>query len=139
MRMKLIVLLLGITLELSAASGIRILSECDGSAEVKATIAKDAEVKVLSSFSNGSPCFSVVATVDGKHVRGYVIDSDLDAVVAFEKARIDSLKQAMSAPPVVPPPPAPPAAVASPSAPAAPEPAKEPAPEKPKKPAPIPD
>jgi hypothetical protein len=100
--MKLIVLLLGITLELSAVSEVRILSECDEAAEVRANVAKDAEVKVHSSVSSGSPCYSVTATVDGKQVHGYVTDDGLDAVGAFEKARIQSLREALSVAPVPP-------------------------------------
>jgi hypothetical protein len=104
--MRMIVLLLGITLEASAASGFRILSECDEAAEVRAHIAKDAQVEIHSSVSGGSPCYSVTATVEGKQIHGYVIDSGLDAVLAFEKAKTQSLREALSAAPVPPSPPA---------------------------------
>jgi hypothetical protein len=112
-----IVLLLGMTLNTFAASEIRILSECDEAAEVRAHVAKDAPVEVRSSISAGSPCYSVSAAIDGKQINGYVIDDGLDAVAAFEKAKNQSLRDALSAPPVVPaPPPAPPAPASAPDA-----------------------
>jgi hypothetical protein len=99
--MKLIVLLLGITLELSAASGVPVLGSCYASADVKATIAKNAEVQVLSSRSDGDSCFAITANVDGKQVRGYVVGVELDAVQAFEQARVDLLRAFMTAPPMM--------------------------------------
>ena len=103
------ILFLGAGLALGAAS-IPVLSECDASAEVKLRIDKDADAKVVSSFSGGADCFRVVVNqADGKEVRGYVIGRELDAVAAFEKERTDFLKDAMSRPPAVEtPPPAPP-------------------------------
>jgi hypothetical protein len=130
--------LLGIfALPVFAASSGKILSECDEAAEVRATVAQDAALEIRSSVSGGTPCYSVTAMVDGKKVQGYVTDPGLNAVVAFEKARFDSLRAAMSAPPVQPVPPPPPApaptvAAPAPQAPAAP-PAAPPAPSKPAK------
>jgi hypothetical protein len=110
MSIKLPILWLGITLGLSAASEIPILSDCEVGAEVRAKVAKDADVKVRSSVSSGTPCFAVMATVDGKPVQGYVTDASLDAVGVFEKERVESLRATLSAPPVItsPPPAAPP-------------------------------
>lgn len=99
--MKLTVLSLGITLGLSAASEIPILSDCEEGAQVLAKVAKDADVKVRSSVSSGTPCFAVTATVDGKPVQGYVTDASVDAVVAFEKERVELLKAVLTAPPVI--------------------------------------
>lgn len=114
--MKLAVLWLGITMGLSAASEIPILSDCEQGAEVLAKVAKDADVKVRSSVSSGSACFTVTATVDGKPVQGYVTDANLDAVGVFEKERVELLRVVLSAPPIVPSAPPPPAAAPPPPA-----------------------
>ncbi len=126
--MKLAVLWLGITLGLSAASEIPILSDCDEGAEVRAKVAKDADIKIRSSISSGSPCFAVTATVDGKTVQGYVTDASLDAVSVFEKERIELLRAVLTARPIMPPPP-PPAAPPARNKPEAKSPETAPAPE----------
>jgi hypothetical protein len=114
---RIVVLLLGVTLEVSAASGYRILSACDDSAEVRANVSKDAEVKINFSITGSSACYSVTATVDGKQIRGYVLDGVLDAVLTFEKARIKASRDTLNAPPVPPAPSeaVPPAQIAAPS------------------------
>ena len=115
---KFVVLLFGAALQLGAAAAVPLLSECDAAATVKANVAKDADVKVISSLSGGADCFQVLAQVDGKQTRGYVIGRDLDAIVAYEKERVEFLRGAMSRPPAIetpPPPPAPAAAEANPA------------------------
>jgi len=120
-----IVLLLVIALQASAASGFRIVSACDESAEVRANIPKDAQLKIHSSVGGGSPCYSVTATVEGKQIQGYVTDSSLDAVVAFEKANAEFSRKALSATPAPPSPAAvAPLAQSAPSASTAPDAAK---------------
>jgi hypothetical protein len=101
-----IVLLLVVALQAYAASGFRIVSTCDESAEVRANIQKDAQLKIHSSVGGGSPCYSVTATVEGKQVQGYVIDRSLDAVVAFEKANAEFSRKALIAIQAPPSPPA---------------------------------
>ena len=97
-----IVLLLGVALEVSAGSAYRILSECDESAEVRGNISQDARIEIHFAIMGSSTCYSVTAIVDGKQVRGYVIDAGLDAVLAFEKARIKTSRDALNALSVVP-------------------------------------
>jgi hypothetical protein len=111
-----LVLLLGVALDVSAASEYRILSDCDPSADIRATISKDAKLQIHFALAGASTCYSVTATVDGKQVRGYVLNGDLDAVLEFDKARLKVSREALNAPQVVPPTPAPistPAAAAS--------------------------
>jgi hypothetical protein len=96
------VLLFGIAFQISAAPDYRILSECDPSATVRASLAKEAQVDVHFAIAGASTCYSVTATVDGKQVRGYVIGTDLDAVLAFEKARIQATRDGINASPVIP-------------------------------------
>jgi hypothetical protein len=43
--------------------------------------------------------------VEGKQVRGYVLDPNLDGIVAFEKAGIEARRNIIDAPPVSLPPP----------------------------------
>lgn len=112
-----IVLLLVAGIQASAASGFRIVSACDESAELRANIQKDSQLKIHSSVGGGPPCYAVTATIDGKQVDGYVIDSSLDAVVAFEKANAEFSRKALS---VMPAPPSPPAVVPPPPPPAPP-------------------
>lgn len=92
--LRIIVLLLGIALEVSAAE-YRILSGCEDSAEVRANISKDAEIEIHFSIagSGSSTCYSVTATLDGKRVRGYVLNANLDAVRAFEQSRIKNTQE----------------------------------------------
>ena len=101
-----IVFLLVIALQASAAAGFRIVSACDEFAEVRANIPKDAPLQIHSSIGGGSPCYSVTATVEGKQVQGYVTDSNLDAVLAFERANAEFSRKALSAPLAPPTPPA---------------------------------
>jgi hypothetical protein len=142
--MRIIIIALSLILDFSPAAGAKLFSECDAASEVRANVEKDAPLQVRSSISSGSPCYAVIATIDGKEVRGYVMDGDLDAVIAFEKAKNESLRAVLSLPPVVTapePPPAPTPAPAAAPAPAQPQPeAAKPAAEVPaKKPNPAAD
>jgi hypothetical protein len=99
--------MLGVALDVSAASQYKILSECDPSSEVRALIAKDAPLAVHFAIASATTCYSVTATVDGKPVRGYVLDPGLDGVLAFEKAVSQARQNLIEAPQVLPPPVAP--------------------------------
>ena len=101
---RIIVLLLGIVLEVSAASEYKILSGCDESAEVRALVLKDSPIEIHFSIAGFPTCYSVTATVDGKQVRGYVLNAGLDAVLAFDKAGTKTRRELLNAPPILAPP-----------------------------------
>lgn len=100
--MRMTVLLLGIALEVSAASEYRILSDCDGSATVRANVSKDTQLEIHFAIAGAPTCYSVTATVDGKQVRGYVLDAGLDAILAFDKARRKVSRDTLEASQVLP-------------------------------------
>lgn len=102
----LFVLFLGIASEVSAAPEYRILSECDASANVRANISKDAQLQIHFAIAGAPTCYSVTATVEGKQVRGYILDAGLDAIVAFEKSRMKVSREALEAQLALPQPPA---------------------------------
>jgi hypothetical protein len=99
-----IVLLFGIALEVSAATEYQIVRECDPASEVRALISKDSPIKIHFAIAGGATCYSVTATVDGMAVRGYVLDRELDAVIAFEKAVTAARQNLSDAPPALAPP-----------------------------------
>lgn len=99
---RMTVLLLGIAFEVSAASEYKILSECDESANVRANISKDTRLEIHFAIAGAPTCYSVTATVDGKQVRGYVLDAGLDAILAFDKARMKVSRDTFEAPQVLP-------------------------------------
>jgi hypothetical protein len=100
--MRLIVFLLGMALEASAAAPYKLLSECDQPSGARAVLAKDTPITVHYAIAGATTCYAVTAIVDGKQVRGYVVDSELDGIIAFEKARIKS-RQELGAQPILPP------------------------------------
>ena len=65
----------------------RIYSECDENTDVRAQIQKDTPLSIRFAIAGGSPCYSVTASVNGKEIRGFVLDRSLDAVRAFDEAR----------------------------------------------------
>ena len=98
------VLLFGIALEASAASQYKLLSNCDESSEVRGLLSKDSRITIHFAIASAITCYSVTATVDGKQVRGYVLDPALDGVRAFEKAGMEARSNLIEAEPVLPPP-----------------------------------
>ncbi len=92
-----IVLFLGIAFDVSAAAEYRILSECDASASVRANISKETQLQIHFAIAGATTCYSVTATVDGKEVRGYVLNAGLDSIAAFEKSRMKVSREALEA------------------------------------------
>ena len=120
-----------------ADSQYKILSECDRSSNLRAEIAQDAALKIHFAITGAPTCYSVTTMVDGKEIKGYLLDGTPDAVREFEKSRADAERDAfkaipMPAPPS-PPPPAPKPADAAPSSSTADSASKD-APKPPKKP-----
>lgn len=99
--MRTTVLLLGIALQVSGATEYKILSECDPSAEVRGVVAKDSQITVHYAIASATMCYSVTSTVDGKQIHGYVLSTDLDAVVAFEQSASKARREMIVAPPPV--------------------------------------
>jgi hypothetical protein len=110
-----IVVLLGTALQVSAAPAYQLLSECDPSSAVLAQISKDSQITVRFAIAGAATCYSVTANVDGKPIRGYVLDKTLDGVLAFEKTVSQARQNLIEAPAFLPPP-APPVPDAAPSA-----------------------
>ena len=104
--------LIGLAMQAPPAPHYRILSECDPSAEVRAEIQQNTPMAIGFSIAGSPACYSVTATVGGKQIHGYVLDRSLDAIQAFDKARVADEREAFSRPPVPAPPPAPPAETA---------------------------
>jgi hypothetical protein len=78
-------------------AGYRIYSSCDEGSDVRAEIQKETPLTVQFSVAGDSPCYSVAGTVDGKAVRGYVLDATLDSVRAFDGARVKNDKASFEA------------------------------------------
>lgn len=91
--MGIVAFLIGITLQVSEAPRERILSACDKSAGVLAEVASNAAVEVRYSVAGTLTCYSVSVTVEGKQVRGFVLDRGLAAVQLFEKARVENERE----------------------------------------------
>jgi hypothetical protein len=62
-------------------------SGCDQAAEVLATLPAGTPVQIRFRLSDGSDCFKVSATLDGKIVMGYVPASGLSGLEQFEQGR----------------------------------------------------
>ena len=62
-------------------------SGCDATAEVIATLPAGTPVEIRFRLSDGSDCFKVSATLDGKDVMGYVPASKLVGLEQFEQGR----------------------------------------------------
>jgi len=82
-------------------AGYRVYSACDENADVLAEIQKDAPATVHFSITGGVACYSVTVTVSGSAVRGYVLDSTLVAVQAFDEARAKNDRASFANPPSV--------------------------------------
>lgn len=83
----------------AAPAQVTVLSECDASSEVAARVPKDAALEVHYSLAGVPTCYFVTLNARGETVRGYVVDRELDVVVAFEKSRVESEQAAFKAPP----------------------------------------
>lgn len=66
-------------------------SGCEAGDEIIATLAAGTPVEVRFRLADGSDCFKVAATVDGKPIVGYVGASALSNVDQFEKQRTDAV------------------------------------------------
>lgn len=62
-------------------------SGCDPTAETLATVPAGTPVEIRFRLSDGSDCYKVSASVDGRNVMGYVPGSGLSGLDTFEKAR----------------------------------------------------
>jgi hypothetical protein len=82
-------------------AGYRIYSACDENADVSAEIQKDTPLTVQFSIAGSSACYSVTANIGGKTVHGYVLDSAVDAVQAFDKARAKNDRESFKNIPMV--------------------------------------
>jgi hypothetical protein len=110
--LNLIAILMGLAADAPVVSATPVLSECDAHASALSSVALNAPLDVHYAIENAPTCYSVTLTVAGKPVRGFVLNRKLDAVIAFEKSRVDAEREAFSRPipmPVNPsaPPPAP--------------------------------
>ncbi len=109
---NLIGLILGFALQAPAPPSVPVLEYCDASAPVVAQISRDAAMDVRFSIAGSPTCYLATMTIDGRAVRGYVLDRRLDAVVAFERSRVATEQAAFKVPLYVPPPEPPAAAPA---------------------------
>ncbi|MEO8051315.1 MAG: hypothetical protein ABI833_12940 [Acidobacteriota bacterium] len=78
------------------------MSECDASANVRANISKDTPLQIRYAIAGAPNCYSATAIVDGKQVRGYVLHSDMDAILEFDRARIKVTRETFDAPRAIP-------------------------------------
>src|SRR3984885_7456456 len=62
-------------------------SGCDAEASIVASLPAGAPVEVRFRLSNGSGCFQVAATIDGKEVLGYVPATALTGLERYEQER----------------------------------------------------
>lgn len=69
------------------ADGTALRSGCDSEDSVVASLPKGTPVEVRFRLSDGSDCFKVAATIDGKDVLGYVPGSALSGVERFDQDR----------------------------------------------------
>src|SRR5271156_75594 len=69
---------------------------CEAGDETIATLAACTPVEVRFRLADGSECFKVAATVDGKPIVGYLGASALLNVDQFEKHRTDAAQLASS-------------------------------------------
>jgi len=95
---NLIAFLAALALQGAAPAPVAVLTECDASSDVAAQIPRDAAMDVHYSIAGAPTCYLVTVTVQGKALKGYVVDRGADAVVAFEKSRVESEQAAFKAP-----------------------------------------
>ncbi len=107
--MHLIALMIGVAFQAPAPASVAVLSECDASSDVVAQAPRDAALEVHYSIAGAPTCYLVTGTLQGKPVRGFVLDRQVDSVVAFEKSRVQTEQTAFKAPPVIDAPAPPPA------------------------------
>jgi|HubBroStandDraft_2_1064218.scaffolds.fasta_scaffold1129899_1 hypothetical protein len=107
--MHLIALMIGVAFQTPAPASVAVLSECDASSDVVAQAPRDAALEVHYSIAGAPTCYLVTGTLQGKPVRGFVLDRQVDSVVAFEKSRVQTEQTAFKAPPVIEAPAPPPA------------------------------
>lgn len=69
------------------ADGTALRSGCDSEDSVVASLPKGTPVEVRFRLSDGSDCFKVAATIEGKDVLGYVPGSALSGVERFDQDR----------------------------------------------------
>jgi len=115
--MNLIGLILGFAIQSPAPATVPVLGYCDASAPVIAQAPRDAAMTVRFAIAGTPTCYLATITVDGRELRGYVLDRHLDAVVAFERSRVATEQAAFKAPLYIPPPEAPAAAAGTAAAP----------------------
>ena len=99
--MHLIALMIGVAFQTPAPASVAVLSECDASSDVVAQAPRDAALEVHYSIAGAPTCYLVTGTLQGKPVRGFVLDRQVDSVVAFEKSRVQTEQTAFKAPPVI--------------------------------------
>jgi hypothetical protein len=99
--MHLIALMIGVALQTPAPASIAVMSECDASSDVVAQAPRDAAFEVHYSIAGAPTCYLVTGTLQGKPVRGFVLDRQIDSVVAFEKSRVQTEQTAFKAPPLI--------------------------------------
>lgn len=75
---------------------------CDAEDQAIATLAAGTPVEIRFRLADGSDCFKVAATVDGKTITGYLAGAALTGVDAFERDRASaaSVDVAQALPPV---------------------------------------
>jgi hypothetical protein len=107
--MHLIALMMGIALQAPAGSSpamskVAVYSDCDPSSTVVAQVPRDSALDIRYSIADAPPtCYYVAAAVNGETVRGFVLDRQMPAIVAFEQARVANEKEAFKAPLPLPP------------------------------------
>jgi hypothetical protein len=70
---------------------------------VVALVPRDAAIDVRYSIAGASTCYFVTLSAQGKiAVQGFVVDPELDAVVAFDRSRLENERIAFKAPVPVP-------------------------------------
>lgn len=93
----------------AVGADVALFSSCDTSSEVVASVPRDAAFDVRYSIDNEPTCYLVTLALPGRIVRGYVFDRKVNAVMAFEKSRVEAERYAFSLPIPLPPSAAPPA------------------------------
>jgi hypothetical protein len=109
---NLIGLILGFAIQAPAPASVPVLSFCDATAAVIAQAPREVAMKVHFAIAGSPTCYLATMTIDGREVRGYVLDRRLDAVIAFERSRVATEQAAFKAPQYIAPPDPPAAAPA---------------------------
>lgn len=72
---------------ITVAHNAALRPSCDASDQTVATVPAGTEVEIRFAVSDGSNCYKIAATVDGKPVLGYVDGGALAGVQAFDEQR----------------------------------------------------